>query len=123
MTASSSKFWEAFFCGNDTVAVAMCFAMKNGQICFSLRKFLAILSAIQKSLSDCSCDAVVHLVPNVATLTTSALSSQLPRSLQMLLRRSFWAHSSPPEFKKEEQQEEEEAAEETARQQDSTVES
>ena len=30
------------------VAVAMLFAMKNGQICFSLRKFLAISPAIQK---------------------------------------------------------------------------
>ena len=50
-----------FICGNDTVAVAMRFAMKNGQICFSLRKFLAISSAIQKVASDCSCDAVVHL--------------------------------------------------------------
>ena len=36
--------------------------MKNGQICFSLRKFLAISSAIQKIASDCGCDAVVHLV-------------------------------------------------------------
>ena len=39
----------------------MHFAMKNGQICFSLRKFLAISSAIQKIASDCGCDAVVHL--------------------------------------------------------------
>ena len=37
-------------------------AMKNGQTCFSLRKFLAISSAIlAKIASDCSCDAVVHL--------------------------------------------------------------
>ena len=36
-------------------------AMKNGQICFSLRNFLAISSAIQKIASDCGCDAVVHL--------------------------------------------------------------
>ena len=43
------------------VAVTMRFAMKNGQICSSLRKFLAILSAIQKIASDCGCDAVVHL--------------------------------------------------------------
>ena len=50
-----------FPCGNDTVAVAMQFAMKNGQICFSLRKFLAISPAIQKIASDCGCDAVVHL--------------------------------------------------------------
>ena len=50
-----------FPCGNDTVAVAMHFAMKNGQICFSLRKFLAISPAIQKIASDCGCDAVVHL--------------------------------------------------------------
>ena len=28
-----------FLCGNDTVAVAMHLAMKNGQTCFSLRKF------------------------------------------------------------------------------------
>ena len=35
-----------FLCGNDTVAVAMRFAMTNGQICFSLRKFLAISPAI-----------------------------------------------------------------------------
>ena len=48
-------------CGNDTVAVAMHFAMKNGQICFSLRKFLAISPAIHKIASDCGCDAVVHL--------------------------------------------------------------
>ena len=39
----------------------MHFAMKNGQICFSLRKFLAISSAIRKITSDCGCDAVVHL--------------------------------------------------------------
>ena len=49
------------FCGNDTVAVAMRFVMRNGQICFSLRKFLAIAPAIQKIVSDCGCDAVVHL--------------------------------------------------------------
>ena len=54
-----------FFCGNDTVAVAMLFAMKNGQICFSLQKFLAISSAIQKIASDCGCNAVVHLGPKV----------------------------------------------------------
>ena len=48
-------------CGNDTVAVAMHVAMKNGQICFSLRKLLAISPAIQKIASDCGCDAVVHL--------------------------------------------------------------
>ena len=41
--------------------VAMHFAMKNGQICFSLRKFPAISSAIPKIASDCGCDAVVHL--------------------------------------------------------------
>ena len=39
----------------------MRFAMKNGQICFSLQKFLAISSALQKNASDCGCDAVVHL--------------------------------------------------------------
>ena len=50
-----------FLCGNDTVAVAMHFAMKNGKFCFSLRKFLAISPAIQKIASDCGCDAVVHL--------------------------------------------------------------
>ena len=49
-----------FLCGNDTVAVAMRFAMKNGQICFSLRKFLAISPAIQKITGDCGCDAVVR---------------------------------------------------------------
>ena len=58
-------FWEInrlqFLCGNDTAAVAMHFAMKNGQICFSLRKFLAISLAIQKIANDCGCDAVVHL--------------------------------------------------------------
>ena len=62
--ARSESFWEIglrFLCGNDTVAVAMHFAMKNGQICFSLRKFLAISPAIQKIASDCGCDAVVHL--------------------------------------------------------------
>ena len=38
-----------FFCSNDTVAVAMRFAMKNGQMCAShVQKFLAIPSAIQK---------------------------------------------------------------------------
>ena len=51
-----------FLCGNDAVAVAMRFAMKNGKICFSLRKFLPISPAIQKIASDCGCDAVVlHL--------------------------------------------------------------
>ena len=54
-----------FLCGNATVAVAMRFAMKNGQICFSLRKFLAISPAIQKIASDCGCDAVVHLGQDV----------------------------------------------------------
>ena len=53
-----------FFCGNDTVAVAMRFAMKNGQICFSLRKFLTISSAIQKIASDCGFDGVVHSARN-----------------------------------------------------------
>ena len=41
----------------------MHFAMENGQICFSLRKFVAISLAIQKIASDCGCDAVVHLGP------------------------------------------------------------
>ena len=50
-----------FLCGNDTVAVAMHFAMKNGKIRFLMRKFLAISPAIQKIASDCGCDAVVHL--------------------------------------------------------------
>ena len=58
---SLSRFQEAILCDTDTVAVAMRFAMKNGQICFSLRKFLAISSAIRKIASDCGCDAVVHL--------------------------------------------------------------
>ena len=40
-----------FLCSNDTVAVATHFAMKKGQICFSLRKFLVISPAIQKSLA------------------------------------------------------------------------
>ena len=64
-----SNYTQRFFlgnrlrclCGNATVAVAMRFAMKNGQICFSLRKFLAISLAIQKIASDRGCDAVVHL--------------------------------------------------------------
>ena len=79
-----------FLCGNDTVAVAMQFAMKNGQVCFSLRKFLAISSAIQKIASDCGCDAVVHLGEDwawglsgpsgsVATLTTLAIFSETGR--------------------------------------------
>ena len=34
----------------------------NGQICFSLRKLLAISSAIQKIAGDCGCDALVHSV-------------------------------------------------------------
>ena len=33
--------------------------MKNGPICFSLRKFLAMSPAIQESVGDGSCDAVV----------------------------------------------------------------
>ena len=41
----------------------MRFAMENGQICFLLRKFLAMSSAIQKIASNCGCDAVVHLSP------------------------------------------------------------
>ena len=48
------------FCGNDTVAVAMRFAMKNGKLRFSMRKLLAISSAIPKIASDCGCDAVLH---------------------------------------------------------------
>ena len=40
-----------FFFGNDTLAFAMPCAMKNGQICFSLQKFLAISLAMQKSLA------------------------------------------------------------------------
>ena len=54
-----------FRCGNDTVAVAMHFAMKNGQIFFSLRKFLAMSLAMQKIASDCGCDAVVYLGADV----------------------------------------------------------
>ena len=50
-----------FPCSNDTVAVAMHVAMKNGKICFSLRKFLVISPAIQKIASDCGCDASVLL--------------------------------------------------------------
>ena len=49
-----------FLCGDDAVAVAMHFAMKNGQTCFSLRKCLAISPATQKIASDCGCDPVVH---------------------------------------------------------------
>ena len=41
-------------------AVTMRFWLRC-QSCFSLWKFLAISSAIQKSASDCGCDAVVHL--------------------------------------------------------------
>ena len=58
-----------FFCGNYTVAVATPFAMKNGQMCFSLRKFLAISSAIQDIPSDCGCDTVVHLGPRPRNVT------------------------------------------------------
>ena len=61
-------------CGNDTVAVAMHFAMKSGQICFSLQKFLAISSAIQKIASDCGCDAVVHLVMATTNARNSVFS-------------------------------------------------
>ena len=53
-TIRSDSFWEIglrFLCGSDTVAVAMHFAMKNGQICFPLRIFFAISPAIQKSAS------------------------------------------------------------------------
>ena len=57
-TVRSDSFWEI---GCDFSAVTMHFAMKNGQTCFSLRKFLAISPAIQKIASDCGCDAVVHL--------------------------------------------------------------
>ena len=56
-----------FLCGNDTVAVAMHFAMKNAQICFLLRKFLAISPAIQRIASDCGCDAVVHLAQDLSS--------------------------------------------------------
>ena len=42
----------------------MRFAMKNGQICFSLREYLAISSANRKIASDCGYDAVVHLAPD-----------------------------------------------------------
>ena len=56
----------------------MHFAMKNGQICFSLRKFLAISPAIQKLASDCGCDAVVHLgvhpIFRVATVRFSSVT-------------------------------------------------
>ena len=62
-----------FFCGNDTVAVAMRFAMKNGHICFSLRKFLVISSAIQKIASDRGCDAVVHLPSRPKRLQKNSL--------------------------------------------------
>ena len=63
-TVRSDSFWGI---GCDVSAVtirlrfAMHSAMRNGQICFSLRKFLAISPAIQKITSDCGCDAVVHL--------------------------------------------------------------
>ena len=49
------------FCSDGTVAVAMRFAMKSGQMSCSLRKFLVISSAIQKIASDCGCDAVLPL--------------------------------------------------------------
>ena len=38
-----------FLCSNGTVALAMHFATKNGQFCFSLRKFLAISPAILRA--------------------------------------------------------------------------
>ena len=67
-----------FLCGDDTVAVAMHFAMKNGQICFSLRKFLAISPAIQKIASDCGCDAAEAIqepLPLKQTMRLRATSS------------------------------------------------
>ena len=69
-----------FLCGNDTVAVAMHFSMKNGQIFFSQRKFPAISSAIQEIASDCGCDAVVHLGQRLSWQVTPsfcAISSSL----------------------------------------------
>ena len=61
-TVHSDSFWGIgcdFSAATIRFAVAMHFAMKNGQICFSLRKSLAISLAIQKITSDCGCDAVV----------------------------------------------------------------
>ena len=58
----------------------MHFAMKNGKISFSLRKFLAISPAIQKIASDCGCDAVVHRAQN----------PENPKSLKTSLPRGDW---------------------------------
>ena len=64
----------------------MHFAMKNGQICFSLRKFLAISPAIQKIASDCGCDAAVHLDVQGKCWESVGISNRLWTSATPLCR-------------------------------------
>ena len=71
--------------GNDFLALGLRvvlylpnIAMKNGQICFSLPKCLAIWPAIQKIACDFGCDAVVHLGYGRDRLQTNFLEVLLP---------------------------------------------
>ena len=84
-----------FLCGNDTLVVAMHFAMKNGQICFSLQKFLAISPAIQKIASDCGCDAVVHLGANRLSGCIPGAVSSLAELLHLHLENNRMSCSIP----------------------------
>ena len=59
----------------------MHFAMKKGQICFPLRKILAISSAIQKIASDCGCDAAVHLVLGYSQQVFRGLLPRVPKEI------------------------------------------
>ena len=86
------QFLGGDFGSNDTVAVAMYFAMNNGQICFSPPNFFAISSAVQQMTSDCGCDAVVpqfqRFSPNVLGGSISpATYSQPPPGQRLYIER------------------------------------
>ena len=64
----------------------MRFAKKNGQICFSLRKFFAISSAIQRIAGDCGCDAVVPFGQQLRISGWSELNEASARSVSQNLQ-------------------------------------
>ena len=67
----------------------MHFAMKTGQSCFLLWKFLAISLAIQKIATDCGCDAVVHLGFHQSDTQTCTSNVRQNQGVSPRKRRSF----------------------------------
>ena len=78
MPTSLSRFYKAIFWGNDTVAVAMRFAMKMAKFASHCEKSLRCLLWCKNIASDCGCNAaslsfVKRLVPSGSTICAKSL--------------------------------------------------